>query len=226
MNRAEFMRQLERLLRDIPENDRLDAIAYYNDYFDEAGIENEAKVIQKLGSPGKVAAIIKADLNANGYEHGQYTEMGFSDGHVNPNTPSRRETGYQEPKQKRKIPLAVLIILIVFASPVLLGVGGGLLGGLIGLLAGALGIILAAILGGVSLLIAGIVCLIVGIVRIVFTPLEGIVTVGIGAILAAVGILMILLFVWSAFKWFPALFRTLVNWFQRVFHKGERRNVV
>ena len=51
MNRAEFMRQLERLLMDIPENDRLDAIAYYNDYFDEAGVENEARVIQKLGSP-------------------------------------------------------------------------------------------------------------------------------------------------------------------------------
>ena len=36
MNRVEFMKQLERLLWDIPENDRLDAIAYYNDYFDEA----------------------------------------------------------------------------------------------------------------------------------------------------------------------------------------------
>ena len=35
MNRVEFMQQLERLLCDIPQSDRLDAIAYYNDYFDE-----------------------------------------------------------------------------------------------------------------------------------------------------------------------------------------------
>ena len=48
MNRVEFMKQLERLLGDIPENDRLDAIAYYNDYFYEAGVENEAQVIREL----------------------------------------------------------------------------------------------------------------------------------------------------------------------------------
>ncbi|MFQ9984977.1 MAG: DUF1700 domain-containing protein [Lachnospiraceae bacterium] len=60
MNRKEFMEQLERLLQDIPESDRQDAIAYYNDYFDEVGPENEASLIQQLGSPGKVAGIIKA----------------------------------------------------------------------------------------------------------------------------------------------------------------------
>ena len=37
MSRKEFMQQLNRLLADIPESDRQDAIAYYNDYFDEAG---------------------------------------------------------------------------------------------------------------------------------------------------------------------------------------------
>ncbi len=67
MNRSEFMSQLERLLMDIPESDRQDAIAYYNDYFDEAGKENEARVIQELGSPGRVAAMMKADLKGNGY---------------------------------------------------------------------------------------------------------------------------------------------------------------
>ena len=60
MNRVEFMAQLERLLIDLPENERQDALCYYNDYFDDAGEENEGKVIQELGSPGKVAAIIRA----------------------------------------------------------------------------------------------------------------------------------------------------------------------
>lgn len=62
MNRDEFMQQLARLLSDMPESERMEAIRYYNDYFDEAGPDNESKVIQELGSPGKVAAIIKADL--------------------------------------------------------------------------------------------------------------------------------------------------------------------
>lgn len=62
MDRAQFMKQLERLLSDISEAERQEALAYYNSYFDEAGPENEASVIRELGSPGKVAAIIKADL--------------------------------------------------------------------------------------------------------------------------------------------------------------------
>ena len=69
MNRAEFMKQLEYLLRDISESERQEALDYYNSYFDDAGAENESKVIQELGSPGKVAAIIKADLAGSAEEY-------------------------------------------------------------------------------------------------------------------------------------------------------------
>lgn len=64
MNREEFLRELERLLGVISESDRVDAIAYYNDYFDEAGSENEQEVIRELGSPAKVANMIIEDLKA------------------------------------------------------------------------------------------------------------------------------------------------------------------
>ena len=70
MDRAQFMRELEELLADISETERQDALEFYNNYFDDAGIENEASVIRDLGSPEKVAAIIKADLKdpEKGYE--------------------------------------------------------------------------------------------------------------------------------------------------------------
>ena len=61
MNRVEFMETLSRLLQDIPEEDRIDALKYYNDYFDDAGSESEQKVIEELESPEKVAMKIKAD---------------------------------------------------------------------------------------------------------------------------------------------------------------------
>ena len=44
MNRIEFMEELSGLLQDIPEEDRMDALNYYNDYFDDAGAENEKNV--------------------------------------------------------------------------------------------------------------------------------------------------------------------------------------
>lgn len=74
MNRKEFMDQLEKLLSDISEDERREALDYYESYFDEAGEAEEASVIQKLGSPGKVAAIIKADLKENSSSAGTYTE--------------------------------------------------------------------------------------------------------------------------------------------------------
>lgn len=79
MSRKEFLAQLSRLLWDIPESDRKDALEYYENYFEDAGEENEASVIQELGSPGKVAAIIKADLVDGQGEYGTYTEAGYKD---------------------------------------------------------------------------------------------------------------------------------------------------
>ena len=51
MNRAQFMEQLEKLLSDISEEERREALEYYESYFDEAGPEKEASVIRELGSP-------------------------------------------------------------------------------------------------------------------------------------------------------------------------------
>lgn len=62
MNREQFIAQLARLLQDLPPAERQEAIRYYQEYFDDAGEENEDAVIQELGSPGKVAASIKANL--------------------------------------------------------------------------------------------------------------------------------------------------------------------
>ena len=81
MSRKEFMEQLARLLGGISESERQEALDYYNSYFDDAGPENEAAVIQEFGSPGKVAAIIKADLkgSAQTETYGEYTETGYQD---------------------------------------------------------------------------------------------------------------------------------------------------
>ena len=77
MNRAEFMRRLTELLRDVPPMEREEAIQYYNDYFDDAGVENESGVIASLGTPEELARAIKAGLNDGG-NGGEFTESGFS----------------------------------------------------------------------------------------------------------------------------------------------------
>lgn len=77
MSRWEFMRQLESLLSDISPNEREEALQYYNDYFNDAGRENEQEVIKALGSPEQVAKIVKDGLTDNP-AMGEFTENGFS----------------------------------------------------------------------------------------------------------------------------------------------------
>lgn len=79
MNRQEFMEQLMYLLGDLQSADREEAIRYYNDYFDEAGEENEADVISKLESPEKVAATIRQGLTGDDGAAGEYSETGYAD---------------------------------------------------------------------------------------------------------------------------------------------------
>lgn len=84
MNRIEFMTELAALLQDIPVVERQEAMKYYNDYFDDAGEENEHQVVEELESPAKVAATIKADLNIPEEErkdgiYGEYRETGYRD---------------------------------------------------------------------------------------------------------------------------------------------------
>lgn len=61
MNRAEFLAALEAQLRDITAEERDEALKFYNEYLDEAGPENEAAVLAELGTPQKVACIIRAN---------------------------------------------------------------------------------------------------------------------------------------------------------------------
>ena len=71
------MAQLARLLGDVPKAEREEALQYYNDYFDDAGVEEESGVIASLGSPEELARTIKAGLNDGG-SAGEFTEAGFS----------------------------------------------------------------------------------------------------------------------------------------------------
>lgn len=101
MNRNEFIEQLSWLLQDIPEDEREGAIEYYQDYFDEAGIGAEDETGEKLGSPEKVAAMVRDGLTGDNTDAGEYTETGYQDKRFKEkeNMPERRDA-FQKEEQK------------------------------------------------------------------------------------------------------------------------------
>ncbi len=61
MDRRDWLKKLQMELYRMPRNEIDDAVAYYSEYFEEAGPEREQEIIRELGDPAKVAAQIKAD---------------------------------------------------------------------------------------------------------------------------------------------------------------------
>lgn len=62
MDRNEFLSALDRALAGLaPDQERADILRYYEEYFDEAGPEGEAAIIEELGDPEKLAQRLAAE---------------------------------------------------------------------------------------------------------------------------------------------------------------------
>lgn len=92
MNKEIFLRDLRRFLADIPEDEREQALKYYEDYFEDAGSENEQQVIQELGSPLDVAKQIKS-TNQESISYGQGND--FIKNKEYPNPYENAQNNYQ-----------------------------------------------------------------------------------------------------------------------------------
>lgn len=62
MTKEDFLNQLSNNLQNIPEKDYDEIMAYFTEYFQEAGPDNEDKVIQDLGNPEEIASEIISSL--------------------------------------------------------------------------------------------------------------------------------------------------------------------
>lgn len=66
MTKESYLAELAHHLKKLPKDDYQNAMAYYTEYFEEAGPENEAQVIEELGNPRDVAAeLVQALLQGN-----------------------------------------------------------------------------------------------------------------------------------------------------------------
>ena len=55
MTRTEYLNQLEAYLMKLPQSDRIEAMDYFKELFDDAGPEGEEELIASLGSPKEAA---------------------------------------------------------------------------------------------------------------------------------------------------------------------------
>jgi len=233
MNRKEYLERLEQLLLILPCEEREEALQYYSDYFDDAGIENEDKVILELGSPEEVAAKIRAGYAG---EYAEYSEAGYEDvrfqnnreimaGYQNIGKEDNSEwkdsvyeaemqdefDKHKDKKSKNtniwKIVAIGLILLI--ASPVIIPLG-----------IAAIAVVFALIVSGFALLFAGIAVIVAGVAKVLLAPAVGILAAGIGCIIVAIGLVISWAMISLAVKVIPGVIRWVVNVLGTPFRKA------
>lgn len=231
MNRVDFMKQLESLLQNISPAEREEALQYYNEYFNDAGAENEQDVIDALGNPAKVAENIKRDLYGNGYGDTSYQRNTINDRAVVQYQQNAQNAGAQETKESKKMSpwmVALIVVLCVFASPVLLGIGGGVLGvgvGAVGTLIGIIAAWFSLIFGfgvtAVCLFVVMLMLVILGVVCLFTDPLVGVGLFGCGLVCGGIGILFLMLTVAMAGIATPAICKWIAGLFKKKPSKAQ-----
>lgn len=220
MNRTEFMRQLEALLQNIPPAEREEALQYYNDYFNDAGAENEQDVIAALGTPARVAQNIKKDIYGSGDGDNTYERASAARNDI----VEYRRAESQEKKEEKGMStgmVVLIVVLCVLASPVLLGTGTGILGVLIGIVAAWFALILGFGVAALCCFAVMVVLIIAGFMCIIPSPLVGISLFGGGLICGGVGVLFLMLAVAMAGIVTPTVCSGIVGLWRSIFGKKE-----
>jgi len=226
MNRVEFMTRLASLLQDIPAEERMDAMQYYNDYFDDAGEENEERVIIELGSPEKVASILKEGINGEDKEAGEFTDTGYHNSKFEKqempeprmtyskkntsHTVNNDDTDVKERWTSKPIKILLIIAIIICAIPVILPLIVGLVAAAAGIILAVVASLIAIVVASIVVAIAGLAVVVTGIIGVFGELAAGLALTGIGLILISLGAIASVASIKLCTVVFPGIIRGIV----------------
>ncbi|WP_419067292.1 DUF1700 domain-containing protein [Candidatus Allofournierella excrementavium] len=235
MTREEFLRRLNELLSDVTDEERAEAIRFYEEYLDDAGPQQEAQVLAELGSPEKVAAIIRANVPGSRVQQETAAQEAQAAGPAGSGVPPASSAAagasiplppYARPGAAQPAPprkgmsdrTILLIILAVVLFPLWIGLAGAVFGVLMGIVGAALGLFF----GGVGTVI-GIVTVLVANTPAAFAAgwPTGLFMVGLCLLALALGIALITVAVWLVAWLLPACWRLILRAWRALTGKKE-----
>jgi len=179
MSRIEFLSELRRRLNGLPQEEIENAVSYYAEYFEDAGPENERRVLDELGSPAHAAAQII----------GAYASSGAH---------WPRASKPRQPRRDNSLKIVGIVLLAIFAAPMAIPIAAAVFSLAVALLAVVFSIVVSFGAVALSLVVSGVVVTAVGIPIFIQHPPTGLVVLGAGLIVAAVGLLFTLATVYIA----------------------------
>lgn len=224
MTKSEFMRELTSLLSRIPEDERNDALQYYEDYFAEAGITDEMLVPISVGTAKQVAdKIIGEAIYGNSPEqmNDELEDVPEikSDKQEKTNQQNKyyynSKDTYSNVKPEQKIDNTKLIlglVILIATFPVWSGVVLGIAGTLFGILAGLAGMTFGFGVAGITIFVT---------VFMTGSVASAILLLGISLLMISLAIISSILLGAYCGKFIPWLIRKIVEVIRSLFGKKE-----
>lgn len=211
MNRQKYLAALRAALKGLPEEELANALRYYEEYFDDAGEENEQKAIDELGTPESIAAQILQD----------YRELTIIGNANAQGDAAQYAPGWQAAPKRRGHSLLSglgIVFLALLLSPILIA----LLATLIGLVCAVVGILIAVICIVIAVPFS-LLCIGVGLIVFAFWslghPPSALATFGAGVVLLAIGGIVSIAFFKLLMLIVPPVFRGFITFCKWVFQK-------
>lgn len=220
MSKNEFLNQLEALLYDISKEEREEALTYYREYIEDAGLENEEAIVNELGSVESLAKEIK---KGSGSEESYRT---FKAPEVRSTANQRRQQA-STPKKDNTLTIILAVVLAIVLCPVWLPLLLGCFGIIIGIWAAAFGLLIGITVTGIALLVAAVAILVFAFMNVLSSPLTGFSLLGVALVIAGLGILFCLLIGWFCTTVIPLMMKGISSLFQKIFpSKGKKSNTI
>ena len=226
------MQKLEQALADVSAEERQEALQYYRDYLDDAGLTETDQVPESLGTPEKIAESIRGSV-AGEPEAGNFTERGFGVEDTG-NYPAKRQENYYEnqtsftqssqdsaKKQRNGWKVIAILLLGILFSPIWIPLGICVLAFIFAIFMILVALLAAFVAAAVALLAGGIGVVIWGFTQIGVSVPGAVVLIGAGLLMTALGFLLTVFFGWVFVKAVVAMFRWLVALCRKPFHKKE-----
>ena len=195
MTRTEYLNQLEAYLMKLPQADRIEAMDYFKELFDDAGPEGEEELMTSLGSPKEAAHDILTTL---------------LDKKIN-----------EENSNKNNRQVLQIAILALLAAPIGIPVGIGLLMAIIGIFIAAVSVLLAFFaVSAAGLILGGVLLFESFYVMAESTP--AFVLIFGGGLLAIGASSLVLLATSYVTRFFGLLVLRLIQWILNRGKRGER----
>lgn len=142
MNRREFIERLTEEISRLPQEEIDAAVEYYEEYFDEAGPEKEQEVLERLGSPKKVAGQIKSEYAVRLFDE------------------------EEKPTVKKSLSAAWYVVLGICSAPVSIPLAAALGALIISIFVALICCVIGIFAGIAGCVLGAIACIVVGILAI------------------------------------------------------------